>query len=432
MNLFRIQVTMSLNQFQNFTFASKIVKMNMHPESDMMSYGYEAKRSENSIKTPIFLTSTFAFDTAEDGAYFFENYGIIPPDEQGLIYSRFNHPNLEIAESRLKLWDKAEDCLLFSSGMAAVSTLFLAFLKPGDALLFSNPIYGGSDNFIRNFLPQMGIHIIPFDLNNSKEDILKIVERSGHVDRIKMMYIETPANPNNEVIDIQMCREIADMFSKENRVILAADNTYLGPIWQNPIQHGADLLVYSVTKYIGGHSDLIAGACLGYKRLVDQIRNYRNIMGNMASPFTAWMIQRSLETLKVRMDAQAVNAQAVADFLHKHPKVEKLYFLGYPQNERQQKIIEKQCSTNGAMIAFEIQGGQKAAFEFLNKLKLIKLAVSLGSTESLAEHPYTMTHKSVSPEDKKLYNITDSLIRLSVGLENPDDLIADLSQAFGG
>lgn len=405
--------------------------MNKHPESDMMSFGYETKRSENSIKTPIFLTSTFAFNTAEDGAYFFENYGVIPPDEQGLIYSRFNHPNLEIAESRLKLWDKAEDCLLFSSGMAAVSTLFLAFLKPGDALLFSNPIYGGSDNFIRNFLPQMGIHIIPFNLNNTKEEIINIVERSGHTERVKMMYIETPANPNNEVIDIAMCREIADHYSREHRVILAADNTYMGPIWQNPIQHGADMLIYSVTKYIGGHSDLIAGACLGHKHLVDQVRNYRNIMGNMASPFTAWMIQRSLETLKVRMDAQANNAKTVADFLHTHPKVEKLFYLGYPQNERQREIIAKQCTTFGAMIAFEIEGGQAAAFDFLNKLKLVKLAVSLGSTESLAEHPYTMTHKSVSDDDKKLYNVTESLIRLSVGLENPEDLIADLKVAFG-
>ena len=416
---------------QNRNFVANLRNMNNHPESEMMSFGYEAKRSENSIKTPIFLTSTFAFNSAEDGAYFFENYGVIPPDEQGLIYSRFNHPNLEIAESRLKLWDKAEDCLLFSSGMAAVSTLFLAFLKPGDALLFSNPIYGGSDNFIRNFLPQMGIHIIPFDLNNNKEEIISAVERSGHAERIKMMYIETPANPNNEVIDIEMCRDISDLFSKNHRVILAADNTYLGPIWQNPIKHGADMLVYSVTKYIGGHSDLIAGACLGSKQLVAQVRNYRNIMGNMASPFTAWMIQRSLETLKVRMDAQAQNAQVVADFLHAHPKVGKLYFPGYPQDERQKAIIQKQCSTFGAMIAFDIVGGQKAVFEFLNKLKLIKLAVSLGSTESLAEHPYTMTHKSVSPEDKKLYNITDSLIRLSVGLENPQDLIADLKMAFG-
>ncbi len=405
--------------------------MSKHPESEMMSYGYEPKRSENSIKTPVFLTSTFGFNTAEEGAYFFENYGSIPPEEQGLIYSRFNHPNLEIAESRMKLWDKADDCLLFSSGMAAVSTLFLTFLKPGDALLFSNPIYGGSDNFIRNFLPQMGIHIIPFDLNNGREEILNLVHRSGHAERLKMMYIETPANPNNEVIDIAMCREIANHFSQENQVILAADNTYLGPIWQNPIEHGADVLVYSVTKYIGGHSDLIAGACLGRQDLIAAVRNYRNILGNMASPFTAWLIQRSLETLKVRMDAQAQNAKVVADFLHTHPKVEKLYYLGYPQDERQRKIIQKQCSTYGAMIAFDIQGGQQAAFEFLNRLKLIKLAVSLGSTESLAEHPYTMTHKSVSESDKKLYNISESMIRLSVGLENPEDLIADLTHAFG-
>lgn len=404
--------------------------MNKHPESDMMSYGYDAVRSENSIKTPVFLTSTFAFNTAEEGAYFFENYGSLPADEQGLIYSRFNHPNLEIAEARLKLWDKADDCLLFSSGMAAVSTLFLTFLKPGDALLFSNPIYGGSDNFIRNFLTQMGVQIIPFELADSKELLIQRIHDSGLNDALKMVYIETPANPNNEVIDISMCREVADYFSQKHQVLLAADNTYMGPIWQNPIAHGADLLVYSVTKYIGGHSDLIAGACLGRKELIAAIRNYRNILGNMASPFTAWLIQRSLETLKVRMDAQAQNAKIVADFLHNHPKVQQLYYLGYPQNERQKAIIAKQCNTFGAMIAFDIQGGQPAAFAFLNKLKLIKLAVSLGSTESLAEHPYSMTHKSVSEEDKRLYNISDSMIRLSVGLEHPEDLIRDLDVAL--
>lgn len=404
--------------------------MTRQPESEMMSFGFEPKRSENSIKTPIFLTSTFLFDTAEAGAYFFENYGQLPAEEQGLIYSRFNHPNLEIAEARLKLWDKADECVLFSSGMAAVSTLLMTFLKPGDALAFTNPIYGGSDNYIRNFLTKLGVHIIPFRLDTTKEDFIKVIEQSGHSDKLKMIYIETPANPNNEVIDISMCREIADHFSKENRVLLAADNTYMGPLWQNPIEHGADILAYSVTKYIGGHSDLIAGACLGKKEYVDQIRGYRNILGNMTSPFTSWMIQRSLETLKVRMDAQAENAKLVAAFLKTHPKVEQLYYLGYPQNERQKEIIAKQCKTFGAMLAFDIKGTKEDAYKFLNTLKIIRLAVSLGSTESLAEHPATMTHKSVSNEDKELYGVSDKMIRLSVGLENAADLIEDLKAAL--
>lgn len=404
--------------------------MAKHPESEMMSFGFEPSRSENSVKTPVFLTSTFVFESAEDGAYFFENLGSIPANEQGLIYSRFNHPNLEIAEARLKLWDKADDALLFSSGMAAVSTAIMTFLKPGDAIAFSNPIYGGSDSFIRKMLTQWGVQIIPFDLIDEEETIVAKIENAKRANNLKMIYIETPANPTNEVIDIAMCKRVADHFSGDHKVILAADNTYMGPVWQHPIAHGADLVIYSVTKYIGGHSDLVAGACLGHKHLIDQVRGYRNILGNMASPFTAWMIQRSLETLKVRMDAQALNAKIIADFLFRHPKVERLYYLGYPQNERQRAVIEKQCNSFGAMLAFDIVGGRAAAFQFLNKLKLIKLAVSLGSTESLAEHPASMTHKSVSEEDRTLYGISEGTVRLSVGLENAEDLKADIDSAL--
>jgi methionine-gamma-lyase len=404
--------------------------MAKYPESEMMSFGFDPARSENSVKTPVFLTSTFIFESAEHGEYFFENYGSLPAEEQGLIYSRFNHPNLEIAEARLKLWDKADDALLFSSGMAAISSMIMTFLKPGDAIAFSNPLYGGTDSFIRKMLIQWGVAIIPFDLNESEEKIIAKIENSKLAKNLKMLYIETPANPTIEVIDIAMCRRVADHFSGENQVILAADNTYMGPVWQQPILYGADLVIYSVTKYIGGHSDLIAGACLGKKNLVDQVRGYRNLLGNMASPFTAWMIQRSLETLKVRMDAQALNTKIIADYLLQHPKVERLYYLGNPQNERQREVIERQCNSYGAMLAFDVKGGKAAAFSFLNKLKIIKLAVSLGSTESLAEHPASMTHKSVSPEDRALYAISDSMVRLSVGLENPEDLIADMENAL--
>jgi len=406
----------------------------MKPESLMMSYGYKPELSEGAIKCPIFQTSTFVFRSAEEGKAFFEvAYGLREKredEEMGLIYSRINNPDLEVLENRLCLWDEAEDCAVFESGMAAISTAFLAFLNPGDLILFSNPVYGGTDHFIRCVLPRFKVNILAFNPTDSKEDIIKMVEASGYADKLKMLYLETPANPNNQLTDIGMCREIADYFSGDERVILATDNTYMGPVWQHPIKHGADLVLYSATKYIGGHSDLIAGACLGGKHLMRIIKEYRTFLGNMAAPHTGWLLMRSLETLKVRMDEQARNAVEVAAFLNSHPKVEKIYYLGYPENERQRAIVKKQCLSNGAMISFDIRGGEKEAFKFINSLRLIKLAVSLGGTESLAEHPATMTHIGVAPEDKIRFNISEKLVRLSIGVENHEDLIADITQAL--
>ena len=406
----------------------------MKPESLMMSYGYKPELSEGAIKCPIFQTSTFVFKSAEEGKAFFEvAYGLREKgqdEELGLIYSRINNPDLEILENRLCLWDEAEDCAVFESGMAAISTAFLAFLNPGDLILFSNPVYGGTDHFIRHVLPRFGVHVLAFNPADSKDEIIQIVQNSGYADKLKMLYLETPANPNNQLMDIGMCREIAAKFSTNHQVILACDNTYMGPVWQHPIKHGADLVLYSATKYIGGHSDLIAGACLGSKDLMKTVKEYRTFLGNMAAPHTGWLLLRSLETLKIRMDEQARNAVEVAAFLKEHPKVEKIYYLGYPENERQKAIVQKQCLSNGAMISFDIKGGEKEAFKFINALRLIKLAVSLGGTESLAEHPATMTHIAVAPEDKIRFNISEKLVRLSIGVENHEDLIADIAQAL--
>jgi methionine-gamma-lyase len=213
-------------------------------------------------------------------------------------------------------------------------------------------------------------------------------------------------------------------------VILSVDNTYMGPIWQHPLKHGADLVLYSATKYIGGHSDVIAGACLGSKELMGRVKGLRTFLGNMAGPWTGWLLMRSLETLKVRMDEQARNAAFVADFLKSHPKVEKVYYLGFIENEKDKELLARQYSSYGAMISFDVKGGEKEAFKFLDSLKLIKLAVSLGGTESLAEHPQTMTHADVPMEDKKVMFISEKLIRLSVGVENYEDLITDIRQAL--
>ncbi len=413
------------------------MKRKMKPESLMMSYGYNPQLSEGAIKCPIFQTSTFVFKSAEEGKAFFEvAYGVRPQsegEELGLIYSRINNPDLEILENRLTLWDEAEDCAVFESGMAAISTVLLEFLNPGDLLLISSPLYGGSDHFIKKVLPKFGIHVLDFEVGKSNEDIIALIKESGHGDKLAMIYIETPANPTNDLIDIGHCKEIAQHFSTNAKeVYLAVDNTYMGPLWQHPLKHGADLVLYSATKYIGGHSDVIAGACLGSNSLIKRVKGLRTFLGNMASPNTGWLLLRSLETLKVRMDMQAFNANKIAAFLNTHSMVEKVYFPGNlsEKDSEQYAIKQRQCLTNGGMISFDIKGAEKEAFTFLNSLKLIKLAVSLGSTESLAEHPATMTHADVDFALKQKLFITEKMVRLSVGVENYEDIIYDINQAL--
>ena len=409
----------------------------MKPESLMMSYGYKPELSEGAIKCPIFQTSTFVFKSAEEGKAFFEvAYGHREKksgEELGLIYSRINNPDLEILENRLTLWDEADDCAVFESGMSAITTVLLEFLKPGDLLLMSSPVYGGSDHFIKKILPKFGIQVAEFKVGQGKDEVIKLVQDTGLADKLALVYIETPANPTNDLIDIEASKEIARFFSTPSKEIyLAVDNTYMGPVWQHPLKHGADLVLYSATKYIGGHSDVIAGACLGSFELIKRVKGLRTFLGNMASPNTGWLLMRSLETLKVRMDTQAYNANKVAEFLNHHPAVERVYFLGNitEKDGEQFRIKQRQCLTNGGMISFDVKGSEKEAFQFLNSLKLIKLAVSLGSTESLAEHPATMTHVDVDPTLRQELSITERMIRLSIGVEHYEDIIYDIDQAL--
>lgn len=402
----------------------------------MMSHGYKPELSEGAIKCPIFQTSTFVFATAEEGKAFFElAYGLRekgPEEVPGLIYSRLNNPDLQILEERLCLWDEAQECGVFESGMSALTTVLLEFLRPGDVLLYSMPLYGGSEHFILEILPRMGIHALGFRANQSADDIMAMAKEKGVADKIALMLVETPANPTNDMVDLSLCSEVAQRLSTpEKKVRLAVDNTYMGPLWQHPLKHGANLVIYSATKYIGGHSDVIAGAVLGSHEDMVRVKTLRTFLGNMAGPWTGWLLLRSLETLKVRMEQQAANAQVVADWLTQHPRVKKVNYLGLiPEKSPAYAIYKRQCSSPGAMLSFEIQGGEKEAFAFLNQLKLIKLAVSLGSTESLAEHPASMTHAGLSPAHRAEIGIGENLVRLSIGVENARDLIWDISQAL--
>jgi len=406
------------------------------PESLMMSHGYDPELSEGAIKSPIFQTSTFVFKSAEEGKAFFEvAYGLREKrkDEKlGLIYSRINNPDLEILENRLSLWDESDDCAVFESGMSAITTTLLEFLKPGDLLLYSTPLYGGTDHFIHSFLDKIGVKTLSFKPGEESDQIESILKNSGLSDRLAMIYIETPANPTNTLIDIECCKRIADKFStKDKQVYVAVDNTYMGPLWQHPLKHGADFSLYSATKYIGGHSDVVAGACCGNSEVIKRVKTLRTFLGNMPGPWTGWLLLRSLETLKVRMEQQALNAIQVAEFLNDHPKVEKVYYLGLiEKGTKEFEIYQRQYSSPGAMISFDVKGGEAEAFRFINNLKLIKLAVSLGGTESLAEHPATMTHAGVDPAHRKEMSVTEKLIRLSIGVENYNDIIWDIKQAL--
>ncbi len=408
----------------------------LHPESLMMSHGYKPALSEGAIKPPIFQSSTFVFKSAEDGKAFFEvAYGLRAPrpgEQPGLIYSRLNNPDLEILEDRLAIWDGAESCATFESGMAAITTTLLEFLNPGDVLLHSEPIYGGTDHFITKVLPRFGIKPVGFTADATRDELETIIEHAVRPNRLAMIYIETPANPTNALIDIAMCADLAREHSTaDRRALVAVDNTFLGPLYQHPLKHGADVVLYSATKFIGGHSDLIAGAALGSRALMERVLAMRTFLGTMAGPWTGWLLLRSLETLKMRMTAQMKNARYVADFLADHPKVMRVYYLGHiGESDPQFELYRRQCLSPGSMISFELVGGEAEAFRFLNALRLVKLAVSLGGTESLAEHPASMTHADVPAAVKERLGVTAGLVRLSVGVEHPEDLIADLTQAL--
>lgn len=415
---------------------NKSLKNQMQPESLAMSYGYSPEWSEGAVKCPIFQTSTFVFPSAEHGKKFFEvaigKSKADPSQSMGLIYSRLNNPDLEILEDRLTLWEKAEAAAVFESGMAAISTSLMAIVKPGDVVLHSEPLYGGTDHFIKHILKKFGVDCHGILPGESKTEILAGLKRKNLLDRVSVIFVETPANPTNQLFDLQMLVELAkDYRTSERPLPVVVDNTFLGPVFQKPIQLGVDLSLYSATKYLGGHSDVVAGAAIGGATLIQEIKKMRTYLGSMAGPWTGWLLMRSLETLKIRMQRQCQTAEVIAKRLQEHPKVAKVFYPGLLEKGTQQyDIYQRHCSGPGAMISFDVHGGESEAFRVLNSFKLVKLAVSLGSTESLAEHPKSMTHASVDDDIKNLLGISDQLIRLSVGVEDPDDLWWDLNQAL--
>jgi methionine-gamma-lyase len=407
------------------------------PETLMLGYGYDPALSEGAVKPPVFLTSTFVFKSAEHGKEFFDYVSgrkQLPPGESaGLVYSRFNHPNAEIVEDRLAVFEGAEKALLFSSGMSAISVSILAHTKPGDVILHSQPLYGGTETLITRTLARFGILGKALGDGLDERSMLAAAEAAAQSGRVAIIFLETPSNPLNSLVDIAAARRVADAIGirQGSRPLVMCDNTMLGPVFQRPLQHGADLSLYSLTKYIGGHSDLIAGAALGSREHLEPIRQLRSALGTQLDPHSCWMLARSLETLGLRMKESNRNAQQVAEYLRDHPRVASVYYLGFlPEGSVARRVFEGQSSAAGSTLSFDIKGGEAEAFRVLNGLKVVKLAVSLGGTESLACHPASTTHSGVPKSVRDELGVSDATIRLSVGIENADDLVADLAQAL--
>ena len=404
----------------------------MKEDTLILNKGYDHKLSEGSIVTPIFRSSTFCFETAEEGERSFQlaykldtpNVGEIPV----LIYSRVNNPNMEIVEERLSVFDKSEKSLLFSSGMGAISNTCLSLLKPGDTVLYSNPVYGGSEFLFKTLLPQYNINCVPFLSGSNSDDCYEL---SKKYENVKMIFIETPCNPLTTLTSVKEMVKLKNKISDEtgNQVVLTVDNTFCGPVYLKPIELGADLVVYSLTKFIGGHSDLVAGSVSGTIDLIDQVRVTRTIFGTIPDPDTCWLIQRSLVTLKLRMEKQCLNAKKIVYYLNSHKNIKQVFYPGLG-DEEQNEIFHDEYHDSGSIISFKVNGDKSTAFKVLNKFKVFKLAVSLGSVESLIQHPSSMTHSDIPKDEQVTMGITEDLIRCSVGLEDSDDLIEDLKSAL--
>ena len=402
------------------------------PETLMMGHGFDPALSEGSLKPPIFLTSTFVFENAAAGKRFFEGVtGKRPGGSEGLVYSRFNGPNQEILEDRLGIWEDAEDALVFSSGMSAIATVMLALVKPGDVIVHSAPLYAATETLIGRILGRFGVHWLDFPAGATREEIDAVMANAKALGHVSLVYLESPANPTNALVDVEAVSASRDAAFAGEKPPIVIDNTFLGPLWAKPLRQGADLVLYSLTKYAGGHSDLVAGGAVGAKGIINTVRMMRNTIGTITDPHSAWMLLRSLETLELRMSRAGENAAKVCAFLREQPQVDTVGYLGFLEpGTRQRDIFDRHCSGGGSTFSLYLKGGERESFAFLDALKIAKLAVSLGGTETLASHPAAMTHLSVPQERKDALGIGDNLVRISVGVENADDLIADFRQAL--
>ena len=402
----------------------------LRPETDVLTRGFDPSLSVGSARPAVFRSSTYVFSSPEAAERAFDLMAgraqRAPGEDVDLVYSRFNHPNAQILEDQiLPLEPGATGAAVFNSGMAAIMTALLAVLEPGDAVVYTVPIYGGTLTLIEKFLNPFGIRGIPARAGEGAE----IDAAIANTERLRVVLVESPANPNVVMTDIRRVCEAASR--KPERPVVMIDNTFLGPAFQHPLQLGADVSLYSATKYLGGYSDIIGGVALTRDpQLIEKIRSKRSLFGNILQPDECWILNTRLPSVRLRMNRQSKNAQRVAEALHGHAKVAKVYYPTLFEDAEQSRIYRDQCDYPGGLISLDLRGGKRAAFEFLRNLKLARNAVSLGGVETLACHPRSTTHSAWSAEDLDAAGIGEGLVRISMGVEDWRDLLADFEMAL--
>lgn len=406
------------------------------PETLAIVSGYDPQTASRSAKPPVYMTATFTYPSAQVAKDVHRAYfdGDGPEAENGAhIYSRLGHPGLDILEARLAAIDGAESALAYNSGMAAHTAAALAYLRPGEAVVHGRPFYSGVDGLFNEIMPQFGTHAQAYTDGCDEADVWSAAERAMARGPVALLAAESPGNPTAALVDLEMLVRVAGRIeaAQGRRPIVMVDNTLLGPFHQRPFDYGVDLCVTSLTKYCAGHSDILAGAISGRRELIDALRLQRLVWGSHLDPYTAWLVLRSLETVHLRTERAMENAREVALWLRDHPKVAGVTYLGFtPEGTPARSVFERQCKGAGSTFSFHLVGGEAEAFRMLDRLKLLKLAVNLGGSNTLICHSATTTHYAVAREQRLAGGITDGTIRLSVGLEHKDDIIADLAQAL--
>jgi cystathionine gamma-synthase/methionine-gamma-lyase len=407
-----------------------------HPETIAVGQGYDPAAHHGAAKPPIYMTSTFVYRNAAHAKAAHVDYaaGRSPDADDGYIYARLDHPNMVMLQDRVAALDGAEAAAVFNSGMAAISSTLLALLRPGESVLHTRPIYGGTDGLLNNFFtPVHNVKPVPVDDALSEAAILAAADAASRHGPVSVMWVETPANPTAGIADIALFARVAGILESRfgRRPVVVVDNTFLGPTLQSPLQLGADLCMTSLTKYAGGHSDMLAGSVSGSFARVEPLRKLRTALGTHLDPHGCWLMLRSIETMPLRAERAGRNAAAVARFLAAHPKIAHVNYAGFLAEDSAAKaVFLRQCKGAGSTFAFDIKGGEAEAFAMLDALRVLRLAVSLGGTETLICHSASTTHFSVPKERREASGVSDATIRLSVGIEHEDDIIADLAQAL--
>jgi cystathionine beta-lyase/cystathionine gamma-synthase len=400
------------------------------PSTEVLTRGFDPSLSVGSARPAVFRSSTYVFESPEAAEHAFDIMGgratLEPGKRIDLVYSRFNHPNAEITEDHLvPLESGAAAALVFNSGMTAIQTALMAHVKPGDTIVYTVPIYGGTQHLIEDFLEPWGVRGVPVRAGQTE-----LIDRAIRTaDNLKAVLIETPANPTLVMTDLARAAAAAH----ERGALVMTDNTFLGPAFQHPLKLGADIVLYSATKYLGGFSDLLAGVALAADpAILAPMRRMRSLFGGILAPDECWILDSRLPTVHLRMNKQSKNGQRIAERLVGHPALERIYYPTLFEDAEQIRIRLAQCDFPGAMMALVLKGGKPAAFNFLRRLKLARNAVSLGGVETLVCPPKSTTHSGFSDEACAIAGVTDGLVRISVGIEDWRDLLSDFEQALDG